>query len=264
MRRRYTLSTKLIGIYDSGIGGLTVLRALRQELPHENFIYFADTAHLPYGNKTPQQIVRYTQSILRWMQDIAKVKMVVAACHTSSALALPTLITEFSIPIIGTIEPILETITPHAKIGIIATPATATSLMHERIFKEQGFMGPIVTIGCPDFVPIIEAGLEKGQVDDALLQERAATYLEPFHTQQLNTLIYGCTHYPLIKSIIEPLLPKTVRFIDPAHAIAKQVARKLEQYQLLNPNGFSPSVQYACNTDQTIFQRKVDLVNAQN
>lgn len=253
------MSTKPIGVYDSGIGGLTVLKALQQELPNENFVYFADTAHLPYGNKTPQQIREYCESILTWMQDVADVKMVVAACHTSSAIALPAITSEFSMPIIGAIEPILSTITKDDKIGIIATPATATSLMHEQIFRKHGFTGTIITIGCPDFVPLIEAGLENGKLDVALLQKRAREYLQLFRTYQLNTLIYGCTHYPLIRNIIEPLLP-TVRCINPAEAIAKQVTQDLKQRQLQNTNGFKPTIRFECNTDKVVFQKKVDMV----
>lgn len=258
------MSTKPIGIYDSGVGGLTVLKALQRQLPHENFVYFADTAHLPYGDKTPLQIMHYTNAILTWMQDVAKVKMVVAACHTSSAIALPTLSPKFSMPIIGTIEPLVSAIDQAAKIGIIATPATTTSLMHEQVFRQHSFTGTILTIGCPTFVPLIEAGLAQGQLNAILLQEHAAAYLTPFHSHQLNTLIYGCTHYPLIKSIIEPLLPTGVHCIDPAEIIAKQVAHTLEQYHLQNTSGLKPSVKFECNTDQIVFQQKVELINGQN
>lgn len=254
-----SMSTKPIGIYDSGIGGLTVLKALRQQLPDENFVYFADTAHLPYGNKTPQQILEYGASILTWMRDVADVKMVIAACHTSSAIALPTLTSEFSMPIVGTIEPVLSVIEKDDKIGIIATPTAAASLMHEQIFRKHGLTGTLMTIGCPDFVPLIEAGIKNGKLDTALLQARAQEYLQPFHTYQLNTLIYGCTHYPLISNIIQPLLP-TVRCVNPAEAIAKQVAQDLQQRQLQNTSGLKPTVRFECNTDQALFQRKVNII----
>lgn len=254
------MSTKPIGVYDSGIGGLTVLRALQKQLPHENFVYFADTAHLPYGDKTPQQIRDYSNEILIWMRDVADAKMIVAACHTSSAIALPALISEFSMPIVGTILPLLETILSikDPKIGIIATPAAAASHMHERIFSQYGFMGTITTIGCPDFVPLIEAGLAAGQMDTPLLQERARECLQPFYTQKLNTLIYGCTHYPLIQSIIEPLLPDGVRCIDPAEAVAKKVIYDLERSHLRNTSGLAPSISFECNADREVFQKKVE------
>lgn len=256
------MSTKPIGVYDSGIGGLTVLQALQRQLPYENFVYFADTAHLPYGDKTPQQIKDYSSEILTWMRDVADAKMVIAACHTSSAIALPALTSEFSVPVIGTILPLLEMVLPvkNPRIGILATPATAASHMHERIFSQYGFMGTITTIGCPGFVPLIEAGLSAGQLDIPLLQERAREYLQPFYTQKLNTLIYGCTHYPLIKSIIEPLLSESVLCIDPAEAIANQVAYDLKRYHLQNISGVKPSVRFECNADQAVFQRKVGLV----
>jgi glutamate racemase len=253
------MSEKPIGVYDSGIGGLTVLDALQQQLPHENFVYFADTAHLPYGNKTPQQIMEYGRTTLTWMQNVAKVKMVVAACHTSSALALPSLRREFFVPIIGAIEPLWDTITKNDSIGIIATPTTATSLMHEHTFRQYGFTGIIKTIGCPDFVPLIEAGVETGQLDATLLHEKAVEYLQPFYDYQLNTLIYGCTHYPLIRSIIEPLLPG-IRCIDPADSIAKQVSKVLEKYHMKNTNETKkPSITFACNANQDAFQRKLRI-----
>lgn len=261
------MSSKPIGVYDSGIGGLTVLQALRKQLPHENFVYFADTARLPYGDKTPQQIRDYSNQILIWMRDVADAKMVVAACHTSSAIALPTLISEFSMPVIGTILPLLETILSikDPKIGIIATPTAAASRMHERIFSQYGFMGTITTIGCPDFVPLIEGGLLVGQLDTPVLQERAQEYLQPFYTQKLNTLIYGCTHYPLIQGIIESLLPEGVLCVDPAEAIAKEVVYDLERYHLKNTSGIKPSIRFECNAGQEVFQKKVGLVfNARN
>lgn len=256
------MSTRPIGVYDSGVGGLTVLKMLQRLLPHENFVYFADTAHLPYGDKTPQQIVDYGRLVLTWMQGVANVKMVVAACHTSSAIALPTLISEFSVPIIGTIEPLVETIMriEGAKIGIIATPATAASKVHEDIFRQRGFKGLLMTIGCPDFVPLIEAGLEEGQMNDGLLREIAEQYLARFHIYQLNTLIYGCTHYPLIQSIIEIMSPRPMHFIDPAEAIAKQVIQDLERLSLSNTSGLQPTVKFECNGDKAVFQRKVDMV----
>ena len=250
------MSTRPIGVYDSGVGGLTVLQVLQQHLPHENFVYFADTAHLPYGNKTPEQIKEYTHEILRWMQDIADVKMIVAACHTSSAIALPDLASQFTMPIIGTIDPLLNVL-PDNGIGIIATPAAANSRMHEHIFRHHGFTSPIVAIGCPDFVPLIEEGLETGHLNTTLLKKRAEEYLKPFYTQPLHTLIYGCTHYPLISSIIENVLPQNIRCIDPAEAITKKVVQTLQDRHLLNAKNFKPSIKFECNTDQAVFQQKL-------
>ena len=124
-----------IGIFDSGIGGLTVLRELQRLLPHENFIYFADTAHLPYGDKTPEQIQGYSRRIITWLQDDMNARLVVAACHTSSALALDQISPEFKVPVVGTIYPALQTILrdyPYSRLGIIATPASVKSCHHEK------------------------------------------------------------------------------------------------------------------------------------
>ena len=251
------MSTRPIGVYDSGIGGLSVLTALQRQLPHENFIYFADTAHLPYGDKTPEQIIAYSRAILERMEK-AEAKLVVAACHTSSALALPTLVSEFSFPIVGTIDPLVETLDfeKNTRLGILATPATAASRVHERIFRQHGFKGEIVTISCPEFVPLIEAGLELGHRDCTRLKECARCYLEPFLDRSLDTLIYGCTHYPLIAAIIEPLLPKTVQFVDPAYAIARQTEKTLKNQAILNISASEPSFLFECTTDPTVFQKK--------
>ena len=188
-----------IGLFDSGSGGLTVLRLLQQQLPHENFVYFADTINLPYGTKTAEQITRYTHAALTWLQNEAQVKLIVVACHTSSALALEQTKDQFTIPIIGMIYPLIQTILDHAqhkKIGIIATPASAASRMHATILYQHGFAGQITSISCPDFVPLIEAPVH----DEEALILAAQQYLTPFHAESLDTLIYGCTHYPLIAS----------------------------------------------------------------
>jgi len=248
------MSTRPIGVYDSGVGGLTVLRILKEQLPNENFVYFADTAHLPYGNKSPKQIKSYAHDILEWMKNVADVKMVVAACHTSSAIAIPSI--SSPLPIVDAITPLLS-VTPDNGIGIIATPTAAASRMHEQIFRQHGFTGPIITIDCPDFVPLIESGLETGQFDHEKLKKCTQEYLEPFYTNQLNTLIYGCTHYPFIRSIIESCLPENIYCIDPAETITKKTVDTLQNLHLLNTSGLDSSTTFTCNLDQSIFEKKL-------
>jgi len=177
-----------IGVFDSGSGGLTVLRVLHQRFPHENFVYYADTANLPYGTKSPAEIVAFTRSAFTWLHNVAQVRMIIVACNTSSSLALDMIKNEFNIPIIGTIYPLVNVILANSnykKIGILATPAAAQSTMHEKILKAHGFTGTIYTIACPDFVPLIEAPEGDTQKITAVAQR----YLAPFYTEKLDTLI---------------------------------------------------------------------------
>lgn len=245
-----------IGVFDSGCGGLTVLRVLQKQFPHEQFVYYADTANLPYGTKKPEQIIAFTRSALAWLQNVAQVKLIVVACHTSSALALDAIARDCSVPIIGTIMPLLEVILGKNyfnKIGIIATPASAQSKMHEKILVAHGFTGTVHTIACPDFVPLIEAV----EQNTAALTAAAQKYLAPFYTESLDTLVYGCTHYPLIADIIEPLLPPNVQCIDPANAIADAVKILLDTQQAHATKSTPQNTHYYCTGDPELFSHKV-------
>jgi glutamate racemase len=238
---------KPIGIYDSGVGGFTVLRELILSFPHEDFIYFADTAHLPYGDKSPEQIISYSHNITSWFQNEMNAKMVIAACNTSSALALDHL--NFNIPIIGTIYPLLSHIMESASLGIIATPASAKSRMHENIFIKNGFEGNVTCIECPDFVPLIESGKFQG----AEIENAARQYLKEFEAQNIDTLIYGCTHYPFIKNIIKNILPKNIKYIDPAHYISLEV-----QNLISRPSDEQQgSIKFYCSSEQDVFESKI-------
>ena len=248
-----------IGVFDSGSGGLTVLRVLQQQFPHENFVYYGDTANLPYGTKSPEQIIAYTRHAFSWLQNNAQVKLIVVACNTSSALALDVVKDEFNVPIVGTIYPLLTVILnneKYKKIGIIATPASAHSRMHEKILKAHGFTGTVHSIACPDFVPLIEAV----EPDSQKIITAAHTYLAPFYTKSLDTLIYGCTHYPLIADLITPLLPPTMQYIDPAYAIAQTVATLLNENNLSTNNTDRRTTTYYCTSDPELFTRKIAMI----
>jgi glutamate racemase len=237
-----------IGVYDSGVGGLTVLEKLTQRFPGEDFVYFADTAHLPYGDKSSEQIILYSRNIVSWFQNQMQAKLVVAACNTSSSLALDHLLPEFNIPIIGTIYPLLERIHLEKKIGILATQASANSRMHETIFKKHGFMGDVITVACPNFTPLIELG----DLDSPELKKCAIEYLEVFKENKIDALIYGCTHYPFIAPLIESLLPKDTQYIDPAEYMTNECAKILPP--LPHQKG---SVHYFCSSDPEVFSQKL-------
>jgi len=244
-----------IGVFDSGCGGLTVLRVLQARFPHENFVYYADTAHVPYGTKSPAEIIAYSHAALSWLQDVAKVKLIVVACHTSSAIALEAIQNQFSVPIIGTIDPLVNMIMKHESnyknIGIIATPASAASCVHARQLYAHDFNGTILSIPCPDFVPLIEAA----NLDVATITHAARGYFVPIIAQQCDTLVYGCTHYPLIASIIESVLPAAMQYIDPAHAIADAVAQHPEISK--HKNRLHGTTQFYCSGDSAPFGHKI-------
>ncbi|MBP9723097.1 MAG: glutamate racemase [Gammaproteobacteria bacterium] len=245
-----------IGIYDSGIGGLTVLKTLINQLPNEKFVYFADTANLPYGNKTPDQITQYSHQIIDWFQNIVKAKIVVAACHTSSAIALQTTPAHVTIPIINTIQPILDNLVnnkSHKNIGIIATPASAESGIHARLIKAHGFTGKVISISCPNFVPLIEADSPEADLDHHI-----ALYLDQFKQEQFDTLIFGCTHYPLIKANISKFLPDTMLYIDPAEQITATVINLLAKNSLHNTlESATPELEFYCSKDPDLFTLKI-------
>jgi glutamate racemase len=239
-------SSHPIGIFDSGVGGLTVLRALREALPYERMIYFADTVNVPYGEKTPAQIKGYSRQILRWMQNDLGVKLVIAACHTSSALALNEVSKEFKIPVIGTIDPTVAAVLQdpnHTRIGIISTPASADNRTHETALIKSGFKGLIHTIACREFVPLIEAG----KIEGSQLHQVTEQYLEPFHSMNLTTLIYGCTHYPWIADVITRYLPITVTCIDPALHIVVETTETLEKQALVNKGPINHPTDFYCS-----------------
>jgi glutamate racemase len=248
-----------ICIFDSGIGGLTVLKELQRALPHEHFIYFADTANLPYGEKTPEQIIDYARRTLRWMQDELGAKLVIAACHTSSATALDIVSKDFSIPVIGTIYPMVETLMQDhqdARIGIIATPTSVNSRTHENVLVRSGFKGYIHSISCPRFVPLIESGHILGTE----LLDVCYEYLSAFKEYNLNALVYGCTHYPWIADTIQQILPKTVSFIDPAASIAAKAFQELYKYKILNALTHKGSTDFYCSASPETFSSQISLL----
>ena len=213
-----------IGVFDSGVGGLTVLREIYKQLPNESIIYFGDTAHLPYGIRSQGEILQYVREILTWMQQ-QSVKMVVMACNTSSALALENVRHEFDFPILGVILPGAKAAVQEGKrIGVIATPATAKSNAYRQALMEIKPNVQVWQVGCPEFVPLIE----QNRIDDPYTTQVARAYLEPLLEQEIDTLIYGCTHYPLLSPVLRSLLPSHVKLIDPAIYVVKACSQELD------------------------------------
>ncbi|MBP0026981.1 glutamate racemase [Roseofilum sp. Guam] len=232
-----TINHRPIGVFDSGVGGLTVLSELYRQLPQESIIYFGDTARLPYGTRSPEEIIQFVREIITWMEH-QQVKMVVMACNTSNALALETVSSEFSVPILGLILPAARAAVAVGKrVGVIATPATAASQAYRQAMIEVDPTVQVWQVGCPEFVPLIE----QNRINDPYTYEVAHSYLQPLLQQNIDTLVYGCTHYPLLDSVIRQLLPKSVQVINPAVHVVKATGQELDLLGLRNAYAPKPT-----------------------
>ncbi len=219
-----------IGIFDSGVGGLTVLRQLYRQLPNESIIYFGDTARLPYGIRSQAEITQFVRDIMNWLQH-QQVKMVIMACNTSSALAIDAIREEYNVPILGVILPgARAAVSCGKRIGVIATPATAKSNAYKRAIQEIDANAQVWQVGCPEFVPIIE----QNRIHDPYTASVARSYLEPLLIQQIDTLVFGCTHYPHLAPVLRSLLPDTVNLVDPAVHVVAACAQELDLLGLKN------------------------------
>jgi glutamate racemase len=227
-------NTAPIGLFDSGLGGLTVLRELYRQAPQESVLYFGDTARLPYGTRSQAEILQFVREILSWMVGQG-VKMVIMACNTSSALALEIVRSEFNIPILGLILPGARAAIQQGKrIGVIATPATVASDAYRRAIVEIDSKAQVWQISCPEFVPLIESN----RIEDPYTYSVAHSYLRPLIAQKIDTLVYGCTHYPHLAPVLRRILPTSVELVDPA---AHVVAAAVQELDLLGlGNGRSP------------------------
>ena len=223
-----------IGVFDSGVGGLTVVREIMRQIPNEKIIYFGDTARVPYGSKSKETITRYSRQIVRFLES-QDVKAIVIACNTASAYALSELEKEVNIPIIGVVKPgakVAAETTKNGKIGVIATEGTISSGIYSSYIKEIKNDVTVIGKACPLFVPLVEEGLWEDPVTD----EIARRYLTEFTQQDIDidTLILGCTHYPLIRSTLGRIAGENVTLVNPAYETARELKGLLEAKDLLN------------------------------
>lgn len=228
-----------IGLFDSGVGGLTVLREMYRQMPTESLLYFADSARLPYGTRSPEEILHFVREILDWLctQDV---KMVIMACNTSSALALETVRQEYDIPILGVIlAGARAAVKQGQRIGVIATEATTKSHAYRQAIQEINPQTQVWEIPCPEFVRLIE----QNQLHTETTKQVAQQYLAPLLEAQIDTLIYGCTHYRHLDQTIRHLLPNSVQIIDPAEHIVVAAETELSLLGLRN-NQFSLPTNY--------------------
>lgn len=221
-----------IGVFDSGVGGLTVAREIMRNLPHERIVYFGDTARVPYGSKSRETVIRYSRQIVRFLKT-QEVKAIVVACNTASALALETIQQETDIPMLGVVEPgarVAAKTTRNKKIGLIGTRATVKSDLYRTMIQKTDPQIQVIGQACPLFVPLVEEGWLK----DSVTKEVARRYLKPLLEQDIDTLILGCTHYPLLRSMLRGLVGDKVTLVNPAYETARELGRLLEEKELEN------------------------------
>ena len=214
-----------IGVFDSGVGGLTVAREIMRQIPNEKIIYFGDTARVPYGSKSKETITRFSGQIVRFLRTF-QVKTIVVACNTASAYALDGLEGDSDIPMIGVLKPgakVAADATRNGRIGVIATEATIGSGMYHKYIEELNKDVVIYGKACPLFVPLIEEGLWEDPVTD----EIAIRYLTELIDIDIDTLILGCTHYPLIRATLGKVMGDGVRLVNPAYETARELKEML-------------------------------------
>ena len=230
-----THSSAPIGVFDSGVGGLTVAREIMRNLPDERIVYFGDTARVPYGSKSQETVIRYSKQIVRFLQT-QHVKAIVIACNTASALALDAIEGELDIPILGVLRPgakVAAETTKNKRVGVIATESTIRSGMYGRYIKAHD---PEITVygkACPLFVPLVEEGWLK----DPVTEEVARRYLKELLEKDIDSLILGCTHYPLIRSLMRKIVGDKVQLVNPAYETALELGRLLTREGLANDGG---------------------------
>lgn len=221
-----------IGVFDSGVGGLTVAREIMRQIPNEKIIYFGDTARVPYGSKSKETVTRFSRQILRFLQS-HQVKTIVIACNTASAYALEDLEKETRVPMIGVVKPgakaAVET-TRNGRIGVIATEATIGSGLYPQYIEKLNRKVTVYGKACPLFVPLVEEGLWEDPVTD----EIAKRYLSELIDIDIDTLILGCTHYPLISSTVGRIMGERVRLVNPAYETARELKEMLKARNLLH------------------------------
>ncbi|MBD5518222.1 MAG: glutamate racemase [Lachnospiraceae bacterium] len=230
MSRQEEWHNRPIGVFDSGVGGLTVAREIMRQLPNERIVYFGDTARVPYGSKSRETVTKFSRQIVRFLES-QQVKAIVVACNTASAYALEELEKEVDIPMIGVVKPgaraALEA-TKNKKIGVVATEATIHSGIYSRYIEKNDKDVSVLGKACPLFVPLVEEGLWEDPVTD----EIARRYLAELIDSGIDTLILGCTHYPMLRSTVAKIMGESVTLVNPAYETARELKQLLEEKDL--------------------------------
>ncbi|MBC7345871.1 MAG: glutamate racemase [Clostridia bacterium] len=249
-------SQRPLGVFDSGVGGLTVAREVFVQLPEEDVVYFGDTAHVPYGGRSPEELTAFADAISSFLLQQGA-KLIIDACNSTSSVALPYLRAKYPVPFVGVVEPGVRAAlrcTRNGRIGLIATEATVGSGAHQRL---AGALRPEVSVfavACPRLVPLAEEGAVDTPEAYAALQE----YLAPLQAQRIDTLILGCTHYPFFAPLIRRILGPAVVLVDPAQETVRETARILGARNLRAPVGRKAHSRYFVSGDPASFRRAAE------
>ncbi len=223
---------KAIGIYDSGVGGLSVLRELVRILPHHEILYYADTAHMPYGERSRQEIVTFSKRIIDFLMRKGA-GLIVVACNTSSAIALPCLSSEVALPLVGMIKPAVTVAGCYGSLGLLATQATVASGAYAAAVKKTRPEMKIHSVACPKLVPLVEKGIFHGPEARSALVE----YTAPLLALSVESIILGCTHYPFLKGELQRIVSGKAAILDPACEVARQAAAQARKLGLAAGEG---------------------------
>jgi glutamate racemase len=223
-----------IGVFDSGLGGLTVFKALARRMPEESLVYFGDTARVPYGSKSPEAIARFSSEAARFLARRG-IKLLVVACNTSSAWALPAIRRAVAVPVVGVIESGARAAlaATRGRVGVIGTEATINSSAYPKALRALSPRTKTTSQACPLFVPLVEEGWWTGPV----VTKVASRYLAPLRRARVDALILGCTHYPYLKPVLARAIGRRVKLIDSAEETARETAAVLERLGLRAPKG---------------------------
>lgn len=246
------MDNKSIGVFDSGLGGLTAVKQIMKELPNENIIYFGDTGRVPYGTRSKDTILKYTRSDIRFLKTF-DVKIIVIACGTASSAALPMIKDEFDVPIVGVIDAAVYAAvraTKNKRIGVIGTAGTIKSGEYEKQISEYDSEMQVFVKACPMFVPLVENGYFDTPVTKMIVEE----YLEEIRAQGIDTLILGCTHYPLLEKVIREYMGDGVTLINSGAEVAKYLKKKLDKTGALSEKINEQQYRYYVSDDILTFE----------
>ena len=239
-----------IGVFDSGLGGLTAVREIRSILPFENIIYFGDTSRVPYGGRSQEILLKYARQDVHFLRSF-DIKALLVACGTVSTTALPTLEKESDLPILGVVEPACRqalAVTRNKRVGLIATAASVRSGAYERTIAAMDGGVTVIARACPLFVPLVENG--RYRVGDSVIETVAREYLEPLKAEGIDTLILGCTHYPLLAEVIAGVMGSGVTLIDSGASAARALRQTLSDKGLLAQRASGTLTLYASDQPQ--------------
>lgn len=247
------MDNRPIGVFDSGIGGLTVLKEIIEQLPGEDIIYFGDTARIPYGTRSKEIVIKYVIQSFDFLMT-KNIKAIVVGCNTASALALEAVKEKFHLPIIGVVEPGAKaavSFTKNNTIGVIGTEGTINSDSYQRTIRRKLPTAEIIGVPCPLFVPIVEEGWENSDVADVAAEK----YLLELREHNIDTLVLGCTHYPALRYTIGKVMGKEVKLVNPAYETAKLTKILLKEEGILNEKIEGGNHKYYVSDDPDKFRR---------